>query len=102
MAEGIAGKVILVTGGCGDIGRATAAALAAEGATVVASDLYAPEEARERLGGWGGTGRISDYVRADVRVRSDVDAALTTIVDRFGRLDVAISKCRRGQGHPIP
>ena len=101
MAEGIAGKVILVTGGCGDIGRATAAALAAEGATVVASDLYAPEEARERLGGWGGTGRVSDYVRADVRVRSDVDAAITTIVDQFGRLDVAISNAGVGRGIPF-
>jgi NAD(P)-dependent dehydrogenase (short-subunit alcohol dehydrogenase family) len=51
-ARSAIGKVILVTGGCGDLGRATVQALVAEGASVVASDLYPPDEARAagRLG----------------------------------------------------
>jgi NAD(P)-dependent dehydrogenase (short-subunit alcohol dehydrogenase family) len=101
VAEGIAGKVILVTGGCGDIGRATAAALVAEGATVVASDLYPPDEARVRLGGWGDASGIAHYVRADVRERPEVDAAIADIVARFGRLDIAISNAGVGRGIPF-
>jgi NAD(P)-dependent dehydrogenase (short-subunit alcohol dehydrogenase family) len=101
VAEGIAGKVILVTGGCGDLGRATVQALVAEGATVVASDLYPPDEARARLGGWGDAGGIAHYVRADVRERPEVDAAIADIVARFGRLDIAISNAGVGRGIPF-
>jgi len=101
VAEGIVGKVILVTGGCGDIGRATAAALANEGATVIASDLYQPAEARERLGNWGAPSAIAHYVRADVRERADVDAAMVTVVERFDRLDIAISNAGVGKGIPF-
>ena len=43
MTVDLAGKVILVTGGCGDLGRATAEALAAAGATVVASPFRSTE-----------------------------------------------------------
>ncbi len=101
MAEDIAGKVILVTGGCGDLGRATAQALVAAGATVVASDLHSPDEARERLGGWGEVGAVAHYLRADVRDRAQVDAAIAASIERYGRLDVAIANAGVVQSAPF-
>jgi NAD(P)-dependent dehydrogenase (short-subunit alcohol dehydrogenase family) len=56
---------------------------------------------RARLGGWGDTGGIAHYVRADVRERPEVDAAIADIVARFGRLDVAISNAGVGRGIPF-
>ncbi len=101
VTEGVAGKVILVTGGCGDLGQATASALAAAGAIVVVNDLYPEDEARERLGSWGDAGRVAHYIRADVRDRPAVDAAIADVAARFGRLDVAISNAGIGRGIPF-
>jgi NAD(P)-dependent dehydrogenase (short-subunit alcohol dehydrogenase family) len=39
MAIGLAGKIVLVTGGAAGIGRVTAAAFAREGATVIVADV---------------------------------------------------------------
>lgn len=39
MAQELAGKVAIMTGGTGGIGKATAALLAAEGASVVIADV---------------------------------------------------------------
>jgi 3-oxoacyl-[acyl-carrier protein] reductase len=80
------GKVALVTGGSRGLGRATAQALAAEGAKLVvvarASEALAELEASlgERCVAVAG-----DLLQPDVPRRA-VEAAL----DRFGRLDVAI------------
>lgn len=46
------GKVALVTGSSRGIGLATARALAEAGANVIATDIVAPEQAAEDIGGW--------------------------------------------------
>ena len=48
------GRVVVITGGCGDIGRATAVAFAREGAKVILVDLLSSSEARAALGAAGG------------------------------------------------
>ncbi|WP_280436653.1 SDR family NAD(P)-dependent oxidoreductase [Nocardia carnea] len=81
------GKVVLVTGATSGIGEATVRAFAAEGASVVFCGR------REQLGRdiARSLGRTVRYVRADVRVPSDV-AGLVAEVDReFGRLDIAVN-----------
>ena len=45
MAGRVAGKVVVVTGGARGQGAAEAAALAAEGATVIAGDVIEPADA---------------------------------------------------------
>ena len=85
MDRRLEGRVVVVTGGCGDIGRATAAACTREGATVVVVDVLAPAVAREVL-----DNDAADYVICDVSDPDAVRSAIATIGQRHGRLDVAI------------
>ena len=78
------GDVIAITGGCGDIGRATAARLLAEGAQVVLLDLL-PQSDGEKIAKQ--LGSQARYFQADVTDRPAVERALHS----NGRLDVVIS-----------
>lgn len=73
-------KVALVTGSGSGIGKAVVDLLLAEGAKVVGADLKPGEETQ-------------DYVPAvtDVTKEADVEAAVATAVERFGRLDLAFN-----------
>ena len=82
------GKVALVTGAGGGIGRATALAFAREGARVVASDIEGAggeETARlvERAGG------AALHIACDVTRPGEVEALVAAAVDACGRLDCA-------------
>jgi NAD(P)-dependent dehydrogenase (short-subunit alcohol dehydrogenase family) len=83
----VAGKVVLITGGTGGIGGATARELLRRGAKVVIVDVHpdTPQIA-ERMSPHSALGVIGD-----VRVRSDIDQAVTEAVNRFGGVDVAIA-----------
>jgi NAD(P)-dependent dehydrogenase (short-subunit alcohol dehydrogenase family) len=80
--------VIAITGGCGDIGRATAARLSAEGAQVVLMDVIGDQQG-EKVAHTFGSGAM--YFRADVTERAAVENALNRAVSRHGRLDAVIS-----------
>jgi 3-oxoacyl-[acyl-carrier protein] reductase len=79
------GKTALVTGGANGIGAATAARLAAEGATVVVADFDAgaAERTAEAIGGHA--------VRCDVTSRDEVESAVAQAVERGGSLDVLVT-----------
>src|ERR671933_44871 len=84
------GKVALVTGAAGGIGRATVAALLAGGADVVAFDAVAEglEAARAE---WGAGQRVQTAV-GDVGEASDVAAAFG-LAERTGRPLAALAAC---------
>ena len=87
-AEGgrLAGRVAVVTGGAGGIGRASARALAREGAAVAVVDVE--EGGAERVAGEiEATGGTAMHVGADLSGEPAVVAALRSVVDRFGRID---------------
>src|SRR5829696_9123670 len=98
MVEGngrFTGKVAFVTGAGTGIGRATALALAAEGASVAAagiskSDVVETARVIEHEGG-----RALALI-CDVTREHDVEAAVDQTVRIFGRLDLAFNQCRRG------
>ena len=82
------GKVALVTGAGGGIGRATAHAFAREGARVVVSDIAGAggEETARLVADAGGE---SLHVACDVTRPVEVEALVAAAVDAFGRLDCA-------------
>ncbi len=85
MNLGLGGKTVLVTGASGGIGRATAVALAAEGAQVVLHANRQWDSARSWLKdqSWGDRALV---VRADVTDPGQVERAFAAAVDRFGPL----------------
>jgi NADP-dependent 3-hydroxy acid dehydrogenase YdfG len=83
----LSGHVVAITGGARGIGRATAAALIAQGACVAIGDIDAPLAARtaEELG----AGTIG--LALDVTDRASFSAFLDEIETRLGPLDVLIN-----------
>jgi NAD(P)-dependent dehydrogenase (short-subunit alcohol dehydrogenase family) len=93
--------VVLITGALTGIGRATALAFAREGATVIVSGRR--DEAGHALAAELRTlGGGAEYLRADVRHEADVRRLIDQVVERFGRLDVAVNNAgTEGQLGPI-
>ena len=73
---------VLITGGAGGIGGATAAALRERGARVIALDLVADPD--------------PDVLACDVRDQASVDGAVAEAIERLGGLDVLINNAGIG------
>jgi NAD(P)-dependent dehydrogenase (short-subunit alcohol dehydrogenase family) len=84
------GKVALVTGAGSGIGRSTAIALAAAGASVVANDLAAGG-LDETVGAVEAAGGKAASVTGDVRRREDVAAAIEFVGEHYGGLDIVVA-----------
>ncbi len=86
----LAGKRAIVTGGAGGIGRATAAAFAAEGASVAVLDLdeAGAQAVAESIIASGGT---AIALSVDVSDEAAVASAVAAVVAQFGGLDVVFN-----------
>lgn len=83
----VQGRVVIVTGGAGGIGRAASEAIAAEGGQVVVADLD-ETAARAVAASIVSSGGAATSVRVDVTDRAQVRAMIRTAVDTFGQLNV--------------
>ena len=94
MAEMLAGmlegKVALVTGGGGGIGRATALAMVREGARVAVADFVAAA-ARDTVAQINTQGGQAITLTGDVTRARDVRAMVADTVTAYGRLDCAFN-----------
>ena len=83
-------KVAVVTGAAQGIGAATAARLAAEGATVAVVDLSVERGADtvDQVTSAGGTGVAFGCNVADAR---EVEATVDAVTSRFGKIDVLVN-----------
>lgn len=79
-------KVVIVTGGAGAIGFATARILAREGARITLVDL-SDERLAACAADLAATGAEVEAVRADCASEDDVLAYVGRTVERFGRID---------------
>jgi SDR family mycofactocin-dependent oxidoreductase len=109
------GKVAFVTGAAHGQGRATAMALAREGARIAAFDVARPLEypgygmgSRDDLASLaaGCTERGSECLtfEGDVRQDADVTAAVDETIERFGRIDILFNNagiCAYGLAHEL-
>jgi NAD(P)-dependent dehydrogenase (short-subunit alcohol dehydrogenase family) len=95
------GRVGLLTGTATGIGRAGALLFAAEGAALVTMDCNAADGQRtvEAIHAAGGQ---AEFVEGDVSVPADVERAVTTAADRFGKLDLVWSNAGIGVFKTIP
>ncbi len=85
----LAGRIALVTGAAGGIGKATAAKLAAEGACVVVADLSL-DKAQAAAAEIGGTD-VAVGVAADVSDPDAVAAMIEATVLAFGGVDLVVN-----------
>jgi len=79
------GRVVLVTGGGRGVGRGISERFMEAGADVVVCGRHEPEVAPT------GGGHTATFLPADVRDAEQVATLVSTIVERYGRLDVAVN-----------
>lgn len=90
MDIGLSGKVALIAGGAGALGRACARALAAEGALIAVADR-SQEDAERAANEVRGAGREALAVAVNVFEKASVVAMTERVVERWGRLDVLVN-----------
>ena len=103
MAGILDGKVALVTGGASGIGRATALAMAREGARVAVSDL-SKDGIEGTVALINGIGGQSIAIQGDVTKEADVANMVARTVSAFGRIDCAFNNAGvagRSVGPPV-
>src|SRR3954453_21327143 len=86
MAERLANKVALITGGGSGLGREMALLFAREGASVVINDI--DEEAGARTASELGEG--ARFVPGDVSDDASAESMFASVRDAHGRLDVSV------------
>ena len=83
-------RIAIVTGAAAGIGRATTVRLAAEGASVIAADIddEGAEGVARQIRESGGT---AFAVQTDVAHSEQIEAMVSSCVERFGRVDILIN-----------
>ncbi|MFY1664328.1 SDR family oxidoreductase [Pseudomonas sp. Pseu.R1] len=90
-------KIVLITGGTSGIGLETARQFVAQGAQVIVTGVTVQrlDEARQELG------EKALVLVADLRKPESLDAVISEISERFGRLDVVFANAGAGTASPL-
>lgn len=87
----LTGKVAIVTGASRGIGKATALAMAAEGANVVVNYASSSGAAEEVVAEITGAGGKAIAFQADISKVDEVDAMVKDVKDKLGSIDVLVN-----------
>ena len=88
-------KIVLITGSGSGIGKAAAIAFSKEGGTLIVSDIN-EKNGLETVSEIKSNGREASFFKADVSDHNMVENLMKFIVDKHGRLDVAINNAGVG------
>lgn len=93
-SRGLSGKVIVITGGCGDIGSETTTRLSSFGARVILFDLFSEDDGTARARQVGGVA----YKKVDQGNAEELQRAIEQVVQEFHQLDIVIGNAAVGSG----
>lgn len=91
MSDLLAGQVAIVTGASRGIGRAIALQLAQIGAKVAVNYASSSGAADELVAQIASNGGEAIAVQADVSKADQIDALVSTVMDKWGRIDVLVN-----------
>ena len=89
-------KIVLITGGSSGIGKATAEKFVSAGAQVIiaARNLEKGNRVAKEIG--------ATFIQADVGRLADIEALIRSVIDMFGRLDIAVNNAGTPKGGGKP
>ncbi|HEY9577099.1 MAG TPA: SDR family oxidoreductase [Pseudobacillus sp.] len=93
------GKVAIVTGGAGGIGRGIALAMAKEGAHVAIVDVN-EENGKKTLEEVNQLTEGMLFIK-DISVKENIEAIVSEIVSRFGKIDVLVNNAHASKNVPF-
>ena len=98
--DALAGRHIVISGGCGAIGLGIVKKLMAHGASITVNDILTDQQAADRLRENGIDLSKISYVKADLTATDETDMLVKTARERFGPIHVAL--CHIGMVIPKP
>ena len=96
----LAGKVALITGASGEMGRAMARLFAAEGAAIAVADI-AEKGGEEAVRGIVDAGGRAAFIKLDVTSEASWQVAVAQAEQRLGKLDILVNNAGIYQTTPI-
>lgn len=90
------GKLVLVTGGAKNVGKAICRRFAEQGAHVILNFFHSLDASKETADELRALGATVDVIRASVAQQGQVDRMFDEIEQRYGRLDVLVNNAASG------
>jgi len=101
MGDGLAGRVVLVTGSSRGIGAEVAVKAAAEGAVVAVHYRHAADGARQTVERARLAGAEAESFAADLTDGRQAEGLVERVIGRFGRVDALVNNAGRTQVGPF-
>ena len=98
----LTGKVSLVTGGSGDIGRAIAKRLASAGSNILITYAGAEDRAETTLSEIIQAGGVAQSFKLDQRNPEEIEKVIAYVQNEFGALDILVNNAAWNIGIPFP